>query len=112
MAPEAPASPNRLALVIIGVLLSFASAVGTVLLFEVADTSIRGRRDIEALIAVPPLAVLPWIETPAERASKTKVRRLSFAGAATSVVVAIVMVHLLYRPLDVLWAVAWRRFFG
>ncbi len=46
------------------------------------DTSIRSRRDIEALVAVPPLAVLPWIETPAERAGKIKVRRLSLAGAA------------------------------
>lgn len=112
MAPEAPASPNRTALVAIGVLLSLASALGMVLLFEVMDTSIHGRRDIEALVAVPPLAVLPWIETPAARAAKNKVRRLSLAGAATSVVAAVVMVHFLYRPLDVLWAVAWRRFFG
>lgn len=112
MAPEQPASPNRLALTIMGVLLSFGAAVGAVLLLEALDTSIRGRRDIEALVAVPPLAVLPWIETPAERATKTKIRRLSFAGAAASAVVTVVMVHLLYRPLDVLWAVAWRRFFG
>lgn len=112
IAPEAPASPNRMALVAIGVLLSLASALGMVLLFEVMDTSIHGRRDIEALVAVPPLAVLPWIETPSERAAKNKVRRLSLAGAATSVVAAVVMVHFLYRPLDVLWAVAWRRFFG
>ncbi len=112
MAPEEPASPNRLAVVLIGVLFSFGASVGIVLLLEAMDTSIRGRRDIEALIAVPPLAVLPWIETPAERAAQTKFRRLSLAGAATSVVAAVVMVHFLYRPLDVLWAVAWRRFFG
>jgi uncharacterized protein involved in exopolysaccharide biosynthesis len=112
MAPEEPVSPNRSGIAIFGLVLSLGVAVGLVLLLEVVDTSIRSRRDIEALIAVPPLAVLPWIETPAERAGKTKVRRLSFAGAASSVVVAVVMVHFLYRPLDVLWAVAWRRFFG
>lgn len=112
LAPEKPASPNRLALVVMGVLLSFGAAVGLVLLLEVMDTSIRSRRDVEALVSVPPLAVLPWIETPAERAAKTRFRRLSLAGAATTVVAAVVMVHFLYRPLDVLWAVAWRRFFG
>ncbi|HEY5761309.1 MAG TPA: hypothetical protein VIU34_36060, partial [Steroidobacter sp.] len=112
MAPEEPASPNRPALVVMGVLLSFGAAVGLVLLLEVLDTSIRSRRDIEALVSVPPLAVLPWIETPVERAVKTRFRRWSLAGAATSVVGAVVMVHFLYRPLDVLWAVAWRRFFG
>jgi uncharacterized protein involved in exopolysaccharide biosynthesis len=112
MAPEEPAKPNRPALVIMGVVLSFGVAVGLVLLLEVLDTSIRSRRDVEALVSVPPLAVLPWIETPAERAAKTRFRRFSLAGAASSVVVAVVMVHFLYRPLDVLWAVAWRRFFG
>ena len=112
MAPEEPVSPNRLAIVIIGVLLSFAAAVGLVLLLEVTDTSIRSRRDIEALIAVSPLAVLPWIDSPAQRATRTKVRRWSLAGAASSAVLAVVMMHFLYRPLDVLWAVAWRRLFG
>ncbi|HWK49834.1 MAG TPA: hypothetical protein VNR40_08090, partial [Steroidobacter sp.] len=112
MAPEEPASPNRPALVVLGVLLSLGTAVGVVLLLEVMDTTIRSRRDIEALVAVPPLAVLPWIEIPTERAARTKIRRLSLAGVATSVAVAVVMVHFLYRPLDVLWAVAWRRFFG
>jgi succinoglycan biosynthesis transport protein ExoP len=82
------------------------------LLLEAVDTSIRTRRDIEALISVPPLAVLPWIETPAERVGKDKMKRLSLAGAAGSMVLAITLVHFLYRPLDVLWAVAWRRLFG
>lgn len=112
MAPEEPARPNRLAIVILGVVLSFGVAVGLVLLLEVMDTSIRSRRDIEALVSVPPLAVLPWIDTPAERATRIKVRRWSLAGTASSVVLAVVMMHFLYRPLDVLWAVAWRRFFG
>ncbi|GFE87073.1 GumC family protein [Steroidobacter agaridevorans] len=112
MAAEEPVSPYRTAILLMGMVLSLGAAVGIVLLLEALDTSIRSRRDIEALVAVPPLAVLPWIETPAERTGKTRVRRLSLAGAATSFVVAVVMIHFLYRPLDVLWAVAWRRFFG
>lgn len=112
MLPEEPVSPHRLAIVILGLVLSFGAALGAVLLLEAMDTSIRSRRDIEALVAVPPLAVLPWIDTPAERASRTKLRRWSLAGAASSVVLAVGMMHFLYRPLDVLWAVAWRRLFG
>lgn len=112
LAPESPVSPNRVAIVLLGFLMAVGSAIGLVLLLEMLDTSIRSRRDIEALVAVPPLAVLPWIETPAERSAKVKVRRLSLAGAATSMVLAVVMMHFLYRPLDVLWAVAWRRLFG
>jgi uncharacterized protein involved in exopolysaccharide biosynthesis len=112
MATEEPVSPHRVGIIVLGFVFSFGAAIGLIVVMEAMDTSIRTRRDIEALIAVPPLAVLPWIETPAERTSKVKVRRLSLAGAATSMMLAVVMMHFLYRPLDVLWAVAWRRLFG
>jgi len=32
------------------------------MLLEALDTRIRGRDDIIALLSVPPLAVIPWIE--------------------------------------------------
>lgn len=112
MVAEEPVSPPRLAIVLLGVLFSGAAAIGLVFLLETVDTSIRSRHDIEALVAVPPLAVLPWIDTPAELATRSKLRRLSMASAAGSVVLAVALTHFLYRPLDVLWAVAWRRIFG
>jgi polysaccharide biosynthesis transport protein len=112
MAPDEPVSPPRAAIVVLGLMLSLGAAVGLIVLLESVDNSIHSRRDIEALVSVPPLAVLPWIETPAERSGKVRVRRLSLASAAASVVVAVTMAHFLYRPLDVLWAVAWRRLFG
>ena len=112
LASEEPVSPPRLGIVVLGLFLSLGAGAGMVLLLEAADTSIRSRRDVEALIAIPPLAVLPWMETPAERSSKAKVRKLSLAGAAASAVFAVSLVHVFYRPLDVLFAVAWRRFFG
>lgn len=112
IAPEEPVSPPRGIIAGLGLFFSLGTAIGLVLLLEAVDTSIRTRRDIEALISVPPLAVLPWIETPAERVGKSKLKRLSLAGAASSMVLAVMLVHFLYRPLDVLWAVAWRRLFG
>jgi hypothetical protein len=91
---------------------SFASSAGIAVLMEMLDGSIRSRRDVEALLPVAPLAVLPWIETNAERTARARVRKFSFAGAVTSVVLAAVLVHFLYRPLDVLWQVALRRLTG
>lgn len=109
---EEPVSPNRAAIVALGVILALGTAVGVVALMEMIDTSIRGKRDVESLISVAPLAVLPWIETPAERAARGRARRYSFAGAAASVVLAVALTHFLYRPLDVLWQVALRRLMG
>jgi polysaccharide biosynthesis transport protein len=112
LAPEEPVSPNRVAIALLGIVLALGSGVGLIVIMDMMDASIRSRRDIEALLSVPPLAVLPWIETSAERVSRAKARRLSLVGAASSMVVAVTLLHFLYRPLDVLWAVAWRRLFG
>lgn len=107
-----PVSPNRPVIMVLGVLLSLGVAVGLVVLLEVLDTSIRGKRSVEALLTIAPLAVLPWIDTPAARSARTRVLRFSFAGAGASMVAAIVMIHFLYRPLDVLWQIALRRLLG
>lgn len=107
-----PASPNRGVILALGIILALATGIGMVVLLEVLDTSIRGKRDVEALLAVAPLAVLPWIETRAERAAHVRLQRLSLGGAVASVALAITLTHFLYRPLDVLWQIALRRLMG
>jgi polysaccharide biosynthesis transport protein len=112
LVPEEPASPNRVVIVVLGVVLSLAAAIGTMVLFEATDGSVRNRRDLAALLSVPPLAVLPWIETEADRLAKKRTRRYSVSGAIASAVLMVTLVHFLYRPLDVLWQVALRRVIG
>lgn len=109
IAPEDPVLPNRAAIVALGILLAVGAAITVALLLEALDGTVRSKRDVENLLTVAPLAVLPWIETDAERATRSRLRRFSVAGAAASVVVAVVLMHFLYRPLDVLWQVALRR---
>jgi succinoglycan biosynthesis transport protein ExoP len=112
IAAEKPVSPNRIAILVLGALSALAAALGAIAVLETLDTRVRGGRGLEALLSVPPLAVIPWIETREEIASRTRTRRLSLAGAAGSVLLAIAALHLLYKPLDVLWAVAVRRLFS
>jgi type VI protein secretion system component VasF len=47
--------------------------------------------------------------TTADRARRRRWRRTALAGGAASFVLALVLIHLFYRPLDVLWVVALRR---
>jgi polysaccharide biosynthesis transport protein len=112
LVPEKPQSPNRFAIVFLGFALGLAGGVASVALSESLDRSVRGRRDLEDLLTVPPLAIVPWIETSADRAKHRSFRRLTLAGVATSLVAAVVMVHFLYRPLDVLWQMTLRRLGG
>jgi len=109
---EKPLSPNRKIIVLLGVILSIAAAVGLIALLEAIDTSMRGKRDVEDLLAVAPLAVLPWMDTPQEVARRARWKKYSLIGAATSVVFGIVLLHFLVRPLDVLWDITVQRILG
>jgi hypothetical protein len=80
------------------------------LLLDMLDASVRHKRDLEDLLQVPALAVLPWITTQAERVTRMRRRAYGIGGAFGVTVIAIISVHFLYQPLDVLWEVVLRRF--
>ena len=101
--PEEPISPNRPLIFIAGVVLSIGLAVGLLWYLEAMDATIRGRRDLFDLTGIPPLALVPHIGTLAEeRAAKRRVWLTAGTSVATFCV-AVVLIHFLYRPLDVLW---------
>jgi len=107
--PEQPASPDRPLLMVAGLLLASASGIGTVVVAEATDTTVRGREVLEELVAMPALGLIPRIQT---RADVRRQRVGIAAGGATAVVAVIVvalLVHLLVMPLDVLWYAAVRR---
>ena len=107
--PEKPSSPNRALIVVAGLIFALGASVGVAFLLEMLDTSVRSKRELQQLLNVPPLAVLPWIETKEERRMRARRRRFALTGAITTVVLLVVSVHFFYRPLDVLWQVALRR---
>jgi hypothetical protein len=49
------------------------------------------------------------LETRAENPRRRRLRRFTLAGAAGALAVALILTHVFYRPLDVLWDVALRR---
>jgi hypothetical protein len=83
--PEEPASPNRRMIFAAGCVLS------------------SGRQDLFRLTGIPPLALVPHIDTEAERRAGRRAVRLAVGTAMATAGVAITLVHFLYRPLDVLW---------
>jgi len=112
LVPEQPASPNRLLLLALGVMLALAGGAGMVALLEARDGSVRNRQDLESLLRVAPLAILPRIVTQAERARTRWRRRFVLLGSASACALMLVLTDLYYRPLDVLWVVALRRLGG
>jgi uncharacterized protein involved in exopolysaccharide biosynthesis len=107
--PQEPASPNRQLIIVLGLIGALGAGAATVAALEGLDRSIRGRHDLQRLLATPPLAVIPLMLTYVDYAARRR-RRISFAwGAVGAAVAAALLIHFLYRPLDILWLGALRR---
>ena len=107
--PEKPVSPNRPAIMVIGVILALVVSLAVVVVLELMDTSVRNRKDLIALVQTPPLAVMPWIETSAERVLRVRRKRYAFIGAATTVVLTAGVIHFFVLPLNYVWGGLLRR---
>jgi succinoglycan biosynthesis transport protein ExoP len=110
--PEQPFSPNRKLLLMGGVALALVAGLLVVLLLEGLDGTVRNRRDLVNLLEVPPLAILPLLETRADLARRKRQRWMAAAATTGAFAVALVLTHLLYRPLDLIWEAAVRRLSG
>jgi hypothetical protein len=112
--PQEPISPNRSLIAMAGLLLALAAAIGTLLLLEALDTRVRGRRQVFDLLGEAPLAAIPWTAEPPDITLRRLRRGVKpvwlLAGGAVALTAALAVVHWLFRPLDVLWAVLMRRF--
>lgn len=101
--PEEPYSPNRLAILFLGVVLSFGAGVGHLALREALDDGVYGAQAIQKITGAAPLAVIPLIETEAERRARGRKRLLILLAVVVGLASLAAAVHLFYRPLDVLW---------
>ena len=110
MPPEEPVSPNRLLIWLIGVVLSAGLAVASVALLESMDATVRNRKDLFELLAGAPIALVPVIGTSADASHSRMRARYALGAVAVAAVSAVLAVHLLYRPVDVLWFQVLRKF--
>ncbi len=101
--PEEPVSPNRPLIAIAGVIVSLGLALAMAMLREGLDTTIRTRDELLQLVGVAPLALIPRIETQGDRRLARWRLKLALGSAVGTACVALVLVHLFYRPLDVMF---------
>ncbi len=107
--PDTPQSPNRIAIILIGLLLGAAAGAGAVAIAETLDESIRGERELAELIGVPVLASVPYIATDDEQPQPQTRRYIVIASITVALIVALFLVHLFIKPIDVLWYIAMRK---
>ncbi len=101
--PQKPAWPNRIAIVILGFILSLGSGVGYAAITETVDKSVHGARTLTAILGETPLSVIPYIENSADHALRQQRKKLAMVSVVAAVVVAAFLVQFLWIPWDILW---------
>lgn len=101
--PEKAVRPNRVAILLIGLLLGISSGIGTAVLQETADHSARGSDDLMKAFSLPVLAEIPEIVTVKDDQRRSQRRKLFTAIAVISAVILVLVVQFFVMDLDILW---------
>jgi hypothetical protein len=107
--PEKPFKPNRLAIMLIGVVLGMGAGVGLAALREFSDDAVRNGDSLTMATRFPVLAGIPEIMT-AKDVSDRRKKRLVWSGCAVgAVVLGLVAFHFFVMDLDIFWAKLMRK---
>jgi hypothetical protein len=89
-APPAPFSPNRIAIIAVGLLLGIGLGAGVAVLLEALDSSFHGVHQLQAALRLPVLASIPGIVLESDRLAmrRRRIRNAVAAAAVTCVVLA------------------------
>ncbi len=102
--PEKPYKPNRLAIMLIGLVLGVGAGVGAAAAREYTDASVHDSETLVASTEFPVLATIPVIATDREnRQDRTRLLALA-GGAAAAALAGLVVFHFAVMNLSVFWA--------
>jgi polysaccharide chain length determinant protein (PEP-CTERM system associated) len=107
--PEKPYKPNRLAIVLIGMVLGVGAGVGLAALREFSDDAVRDADSLTMATRFPVLAGIPRIMTESDLADRRRKRLVWVGGAVGAVVLGLVVFHFFVMDLDIFWAKLMRR---
>jgi polysaccharide chain length determinant protein (PEP-CTERM system associated) len=107
--PESPHKPNRLAILVVGLVLGTGAGVGAAAFREHTDQSVRSAEALTLAFSVPVLASIPEIVTAGDMRRRQARRTALAVGILVFLVVGLAVFHFLVMDLDVFWARAMRR---
>jgi len=101
--PEKPLKPNRPAIAALGFILALALAAGYIAIRESLDKSIRKFSQVAAITGSLPLAVIPYLDLDEEVETKNHQTAIVIGSLVVGLIIALLLAHWLWTPLDVLW---------
>ena len=101
--PEEPVSPNRPAILFLGFVFSLGSGLGFAFVADAISGAVRGARSVSMMLGVAPLAVIPYQMNMADVHKRRKFQKRTILVGLIAIVAALLLIHFLISPLDVLW---------
>ena len=107
--PEEPISPNRLAIVLISIVLSIGVGLLAALISEALHGKVYGEKAIETITGLPVLVLVPYYQIPVPESERKKNTLWLLGGMLLILLLSIVLFNYFVKPLDVTWYILLRK---
>ncbi len=101
--PEKPNRPNRVMILLMGLVLAVGGGIGAAALREALDNTAHSPRDVMRVMQLPVLAVLPAAPTPVLQRRRVWALRLALLAFVVLVALGVTALHHFFMPIDVAW---------
>ncbi len=101
--PEKPVSPNRPAIIFLGFILALGSGLGFAIIADAISGSVRGARSIQRALGALPLSVIPYEMNLQDTLKTKRIKKRIVLLFFAIIVTALLIIHFVVSPLDVLW---------
>ncbi len=102
--PEKPSRPNRVAIMLIGLVLGIGAGAGTAAVKEYSDTSVRSADFLSQALSFPVLAVIPEILPEKDIIRSKKQWSILMIGIFATLMAGIAVFHFVVMDVDIFWA--------
>ncbi|MGH8605530.1 MAG: hypothetical protein ACREXR_22885, partial [Gammaproteobacteria bacterium] len=96
--PDSPYKPKRILIALFGIIVACTGGIGTALLAEALDRTVRGAKTLVALMNAPLLGVIPYIENSRDRNARRRRRIVTTVAIALCLTCAGVVVQTQVSP--------------
>jgi protein tyrosine kinase modulator len=103
--PDTPYKPKRILIAVFGIIVAFTGGIGTAVLAEALDRTVRGAKTLVVTINAPLLGVIPYIENSSDRNARRRRRIVTAVAAALCLTCAGVIIQTQVSPLQQVWSV-------
>lgn len=101
--PEKPISPNRPAIIFLGFILAIGCGLGFAIVADAISGAVRGARSIQRTLGALPLSVIPYEMNLQDKVKTRRIKKRVVILFIAVIVFALLFIHFVVSPLDVLW---------